>query len=151
VLFGNSGGASANTGLIVAFDDRSSASRNNASNVFVARGVLGQATAASVINDAITANTLFVQEHLLATANATASQRLLVSINGGTYQGNNTLTNASSSGNATFALQIGAGGDGSAPMEGDLCELMIFSQQPTAAARDLIRRYLGQKWGVSVA
>jgi hypothetical protein len=36
-------------------------------------------------------------------------------------------------------------------MEGDLCELMIFSQQPTAAARDLIRRYLASKWGVALA
>ena len=150
MLFGNSGGASANTGIIYAFDDRSSASRSNASNVFVARGVLGQSTASSLINDVITPNTFCVQEHLLATANATASQRLLVSINGGSYQGNNTLTNAPSSGNATFALQRGAAGDSTAPLQGDICELLFFNQQPTAAARDLIRRYLGSKWGVTV-
>jgi hypothetical protein len=35
-------------------------------------------------------------------------------------------------------------------MEGDICELMFFNQLPTSAARDLIRRYLGAKWGVTV-
>jgi hypothetical protein len=36
-------------------------------------------------------------------------------------------------------------------LTGDICELLMFSQIPTAAARDLIRRYLGAKWGVTVA
>jgi hypothetical protein len=36
-------------------------------------------------------------------------------------------------------------------MQGEIYELMLFNQQPTAAARDLVRRYLGAKWGVTVA
>jgi hypothetical protein len=150
-LFGNNGGASANTGTFYAFDDRSSASRNNASSIFITRSVVGQSASSSLIQDVIAANTFTVQEHLIAVANATASQRSRVSINGGAYQGNNTLAYTPSSGNATFALQIGASGDSTAPMEGDICELMFFNQQPTAAARDLIRRHLGSKWGVTLA
>jgi hypothetical protein len=151
MLCGNSGGASANTGFVCLYDDRSSASRNNASNVGISRGVLGQFAVVSLVNDIIVPQEFVVQEHLLSAANATASQRSLVSIDGATYQGANTLTSAPSAGNATYSMQLGAAGDNALPLQGDICELMFFSQLPTAAARDMIRRYLGAKWGVTVA
>jgi hypothetical protein len=71
-------------------------------------------------------------------------------IDGGAEIAANNKTNAASTSNATFSLQLGANGNNGNPLTGDICELLMFSQIPTAAARDLIRRYLGAKWGVTV-
>ena len=97
------------------------------------------------------AQTMLVQEFLIDADNATASQRVKVRVNGGTEVAENNKTAAVTSGDAEQNLQLGALGSNAAPLQGDICEILIYSQIPTAAARDMIRRYLGSKWGVSVA
>ncbi len=97
------------------------------------------------------AQTMLVQECAIDADNATASQRVKLRVNGGTELAENNKTAAVTSGDAEQNLQLGAVGNNVAPLQGDICEILIFSQLPTAAARDLIRRYLGSKWGVTVA
>jgi hypothetical protein len=86
--------------------------------------------------------------------NTTASERIAFSVNGSTAIKGNLFTGAVSTANATNTFSVGASlyqGSYLFPLQGDICELMFFSQQPTAAARDLIRRYLASKWGVALA
>jgi hypothetical protein len=92
-----------------------------------------------------------VQEAVIDANNASASQRFRLRINGGSEIAANEVSGSPVSSNATFNCQIGANGNTGGTLEGDICEILIYSQIPTAAARDLIRRYLGAKWGVTVA
>jgi hypothetical protein len=162
-LFGNNASASANVGHSYTFDDRGvlTPALNNAFTAQITTGSVG-AFAANVFDatnsaplsayiNVLTPNTTLVQECAFSANNATASQRLRLQVNGNAEIAANNKTNAASTANATFSLQLGANGNNGNPLTGDICELLMFSQIPTAAARDLIRRYLGAKWGVTVA
>jgi len=165
-LFGNNGNSSGNVGIVFNYDDRviggtystnngllflcTDGSGNGANNAIRTLNATSSGLTAAYDN-IFTPNLLVVQESVIHASNATASQRLRVRLNGGAEIAANPNSGTPSASNATFNLQIGAGGSNSAPLEGDICELLIFSQIPTAAARDLIRRYLGAKWGVTVA
>jgi hypothetical protein len=97
------------------------------------------------------AQTMLVQECAIDADNATASQRVKVRVNGGTEVAENNKTAAVTTGNAEQNLQLGAVGNNVSPLQGDICEILIYSQIPIAAARDMIRRYLAAKWGVTLA
>jgi hypothetical protein len=162
-LMANNAQASANTGFALSYDDRGlgTPALNNAFQFNMTKSVTGffcanNNTAGNtgildVFNNVFTPNTLLVQECVYDADNATADQRVRLRINGGSEIVGNNKTETPSTGDARFSLQLGAAGNNNFPLTGDICELLIFSQIPTAAARDLIRRYLGQKWGVSVA
>lgn len=157
-LFGTNTGTSGNVGFVYAFEDRSAVG-NNSINSAIFNGTIGSAsistgsggTIIAGYQNIITPQTTTVQEFAIDAGNATAASRFALRINGGTAISANTSTTAPSTANATGNFTIGALTGLSGPMQGDICEILIFSQQPTAAARDMIRRYLGQKWGVSVA
>jgi hypothetical protein len=161
-LFGTNATASANVGSVYAFDDRGAGTPalNNAFAAQITTGSVGffaanifDATNSAPLSayvDVLTPNTTLVHECAFSANNATASQRLRLRVNGGAEIAANNKTTAASTANATFSLQLGANGNNGNPLTGDICELLMFSQIPTAAARDLIRRYLGAKWGVSV-
>jgi hypothetical protein len=161
-LFGNNGQSSANVGSVFYYDDRPypSSTGNNALLTQVTPGG-GQANSIRLLNSDSTAplsaynniatpQAMLVQEAVWHSGNTTASQRLRLRINGGSEIAANEIAGGVTTGNATFNFQIGANGNTGSTLEGDICELLIFSQIPTAAARDLIRRYLGAKWGVTV-
>ena len=159
-LFGNNALTTANVGIGAQYQDTGGGSPNDAIRVDVTNGVSGS-PAINGLNAAntevlsayfnlLTAQTVLVQEFAIDADNATASQRFKVRVNGGTEANANNKTTAPSAANATFGLQIGTVGNNAVPLQGDICELMFFNQLPTAAARDLIRRYLGAKWGVTV-
>jgi hypothetical protein len=162
-LFGNNATASANVGSLYGFDDRGTLTPalNNAFAGQITTGSVGffaanifDATNSAPLSaylNVLTPNVTLVQECAFSANNATASQRLRLQVNGGAEIAANNKTNAASTANATFSLQIGANGNNGNPLTGDICELLMFSQIPTAAARDMIRRYLGAKWGVTVA
>jgi hypothetical protein len=139
------------------------ASDNNAAAIEFFRGAIGTYVALTAnptftatltqYNNLLTPNTLLVNECALDLANATASERVALRVNGGSEVKANTRTALPSTANASNNLALGAAvnaGAFSGFLQGDICELMFFNQQPTAAARDLIRRYLGAKWGVTV-
>jgi hypothetical protein len=164
-LFGNSGATSANVGVNFGYDDRvisTTYSANDGLNVLCGAG--GFVTPFRTVNTAtnpqglfsafdsiLTPQSVVVQEAVFDANNATAAQRFRVRVNGGSELTGNTFTGSPSAGNATYGFQLGANGNNISPLEGDICEILIYSQIPTAAARDLIRRYLGAKWGVTVA
>jgi hypothetical protein len=159
ILFATNSTASAQVGFWYAFEDTTADGGNNGISYQVSRGVTASLAAAAyngvaypaAMKNIITPQTLTVQECLLDASNATASNRAGFIINGGSSINTNTFTNAVSASNAAGNLTVGATAANALPMTGDVCELMFFSQQPTPAARDLIRRYLGSKWGVTVA
>ena len=156
-LFGTMAPSTANTGFWYAFEDRSGIG-NNAINYNVSNGGgvsnVAAANDSGVINSGlqniITPQTVTVQEGLLDVGNATLTNRVTFRINGGSSIAWNAATGSLSTANATGNLTLGATPTNTQPMDGDICELLFFNQQPTAAARDLIRRYLGAKWGVTV-
>jgi hypothetical protein len=161
-LFGNNGNASANRGVLFAYDDRNIPGTYVASDGLLCFSSIGgvgnpfRTTNASVsapistYDNIFTPQAIVVQEAVFDADNATASQRLRVRLNGGSELAANPYTTTPSTENATLNLQIGANGNNLQTLDGDICELLFFNQLPTAAARDLIRRYLGAKWGVTV-
>ena len=160
-LFGNSNTGTSTIGIDCGYDDRSGGGRNNSFRLAVANGNIGAPSTnpynagntdiLSGYNNVFTPDTVNVQECALRANDATASNRMAVRVNGGTEQAANNKTTTASTSNASNNFQLGCAGNNAFPLQGDICEVLIFSQIPTAAARDLIRRYLGQKWGVSVA
>ncbi len=160
-LFGNNNTGSSTVGVECAYDDRNIAGINNSIRISVANGSIGSpsvnpfnagnTTILSDYNNVFTPDTLHCQECALRANDATASNRMAVRVNGGTERAANNKTTAASTSNATNNFQLGCTGNNAFPLQGDICEVLIFSQIPTDAARDLIRRYLGAKWGVTVA
>jgi hypothetical protein len=150
-LFGNNGASTANIGSIYFFDDRFSASRNNAIGFLTSKGVVGQPPTNFLQLNIVTPQTMIVQDAVIDANNATGLDRFRLRLDGGAEITQSTVTNAPTALNATNSMQLGAVGANVFALEGDICELLMFSQVPTAAARDLIRRYLGAKWGVTVA
>ena len=159
-LFGNNGIGNARIGVTVAYDDRNNGFGNTDS--LFAHITNAGAAAANTFNATDTAiiagyanvfspQAYLVQEIVFSASASTVSQRLRLRVNGATEVAGNVKTGTASTADATFSLQIGSTGNNSVPLQGDICELLFFNQQPTAAARDLIRRYLGAKWGVTVA
>ena len=157
VLFATNSAASSQVGVYYGFEDRSGVA-NNGINAAVLRGVGSSyvvaadngSTIKTEYQNIITPQTVTVQEALMDVANATAANRFALRINGGSTLAANQYSAAASTANSTGNLTIGATSANTVPMQGDICEMMFFNQQPTVAARDLIRRYLGAKWGVTV-
>jgi hypothetical protein len=163
ILFSTAIG-SAQHGCYFGYDDTSFGG-NDAADIQVFRAVANAFTAStsnasntavlSAYANLLTANSTLVSECAFDLSNSTAANRISLRVNGGSEIKQNTRANAPSSNNASFNFTLGNGVGGAStfvsPLQGDVCELMLFNQQPTAAARDLIRRYLGAKWGVAVA
>ena len=156
--------SSSENGVTYGYDDVNLAG-NNALTAGAFRGV-GGSLCMSTANSASTAwqsgydnlltpNTMLVIEAACDFSNATAAERFALRLNGGSEIKQNVRTNAPSTANASWNFTLGNGVGGTStfysPLQGDVCELMLFNQLPTAAARDQIRRYLGAKWGVTVA
>jgi len=153
-LMATNSGASAQVGFFYAFEDRAAVA-NNAVNYGFHRGSTNSFVASfngeAAYKDIITPQLATVQEAMLDLSNATAANRFALRINGGSSIAANTFTASAVTSNSTGNFTVGATAANTSPMTGDVCELMLFNEQPTAAARDLIRRYLGAKWGVAVA
>jgi hypothetical protein len=138
-LLGTSSLLTANVGMGIIYDDRASSARNDVMSAQIARGVGGQPTAGNVSgNGAHPANTPVIIAH---TSNPTAApaDRSVLRING-TEIKNNTFTNTASTANATFPLQIGAVGNNSFPLVGDIYMIGIL---PPGTSQDTILRTEG--------
>lgn len=152
VLFANHPANSGNIGQFFAYDDRTTSSRNNA--LFVATWVGSGSTAAitSTQSNVLTPQSTLIIESRLFESSSPASERLIVTVNGGSEIKPNSQTNAPSSSNATGDLFLGS--SPSTPgffLTGDVCELIFYSQIPTSSGRAAILRYLSAKWGIALA
>lgn len=148
-LFGNNSLGATSPGTGFAYDDRGTASISKRLRFFV-----NNASAQGVVvlgsNDTITFNTLDIFEASIDADNATAGDRIAYKINGGTLLSPNAAANAASTANAAVNFFLGASGASGPYLVGDICEVMMYSQHPTAAHRFAIRQYLAAKWGVSL-
>lgn len=119
---------------------------------FVGRGTTpGAISSNNVSYNILTNNTISVIEMLIDAGNATASERFAARNNGGLLVKANAATGTPSTADATHDMQIGAQGNSAQFLTGDVCEILMYSQQPTAAAQTSLRQYLGTKWGITVA
>lgn len=52
---------------------------------------------------------------------------------------------------STVEARVGINGSGSEALHGDVAELLLYDNRLTSGQRKLVERYLGPKWGISVA
>jgi hypothetical protein len=132
---------SSGTGIYLNYDDRSTVPRNNNYPSFVSRGVSGTANLISYVdsNDYFIPQTFYALTHLFDNANATASERLKVYLNGGNLLNNNPNTNTPSIGNANVNMQIGG------ILIGYMNELIIYNTDQSAN-RTSIENNINRNW-----
>jgi len=114
----------------------------------VNRGVSGNRTS-ELTSGTLTDNQASYFSAILDNSNATAANRLIFKIKGGSDLTGNVLTNAASSATCQNALNVGAenttGGDG---FLGRICEVIIYSGVLSGANITSVNSYLSTKWGI---
>jgi hypothetical protein len=155
---GNNGSSSANRGVSFSYDDRAlTTGMTDCFNCLCSDtgGVIAYASTVSGTNaivtdfrDIITPNAFGLFTINSDPSNATASNRIELSVNGGSLVGNNARTGTNSSNNATFALQIGAVGNNAGSFLGDFCEIVIFDSILSTENQQLMQGSLAWKWGL---
>jgi hypothetical protein len=146
-LLGTNAVASANIGTYIAYDDRASLPRNDRAVAQVSGG--GTTPSGNLSGDgAHPAGTPVIITHISDPGNAVAANRSILRINGVSFQ-SNTATAAPSSANASFPLQIGAGGNNTFPLLGRIYEIGIMPGTSLATAQ-LAEGYLAGPagWGL---
>ena len=150
-LLGNNAGATGNIGYYIVYDDRATSSRNDRATIVVSRGVTGTSTVSNQTADlAHPANTPVIISSITDPNNATATNRSLLSINGGNPIQNNASTLSPSLSNATFTLQIGAAGNNTILFTGYIAEIVILSSIASSSTVQLFEGYFAWKWGVTI-
>lgn len=122
-LCGTNRTSSEATGFSVFFDDRSTSSRNNALAVNVGRTSPGNFAVGHISQNIVTPNQYNLIDIKLDPDNATAVGRSAISINGATDVTGNAKTSTPVTSDATYDLQIGAGGNNTLPIVGGLKSL----------------------------
>jgi hypothetical protein len=147
-LFNNTNNSSANVGVSIFIDDRSSVSRNNGLFATASRGVSGAATSSVYDNNLFAAMDAYsVVAITFDNANATAAARLLLRANGGQAAAVNTTSNAASSGNASLDMTVGNFGGGGSPA--GIAEIVFYEGVLSTTSRARVEAYLAAKWGIS--
>jgi hypothetical protein len=147
----NNGGASANVGYTIFYDDRSTVSRQDVIANQISRGVLG---AGNFTASNISANDYFdtLQFNSLIgisdPANATAADRSSLILNGAAAVKNNVLTNAPSSANATDNMTLGrSSSTASAFLNGDIARIIIVDAKATPTQQAQVAARLAYEYG----
>ena len=121
---------------------------NDNLSMFVGRGV-GGTYVIEYNPGALTDNAASYFSIKLDPANATAAQRAIVKINGGSNLTGNPETGAASSSTPFRPLRVGAlGDDGSAGFVGKMAEILIYNSMLSDANIILNNSYLANKWGI---
>lgn len=142
-LFNNEGGASTSKGF------RYFISSAEKEFVGIRRGVSGTDAAEIADNVTFTPGSGFYVVNKFDAGNATAANRLKISLDGGAFLGNNTLSNSAAVGNATYDLHLGIVASGlSAPFDGAFGEVLFYSGILSDADIQLNQSYLANKWGL---
>ena len=159
--FGTNAGSSANIGVFFAYDDRNLASPTGLTDSFnfsCTFGSIGQLVYSPTnsggtamlpeFSNVITPNAFGLFGIFSDPANATASDRIKLAVNGASKVGTNNRTNSPSVSSPTNTLQIAASGGSSLQLVGDYCEFIIFSSLLSSINQQLVEGYLAWKWGV---
>jgi hypothetical protein len=148
-ILNNTNNSSANTGVSISADDRSSVSRNNFLGANVNRGVSGVTTSGFAANNFIPAmDSYLVTTLVMDNGNAVAASRLLGRANGVQNAAANSLTNAAATGNATLDLTMGNFGGGGACS--GVAEVIFYEGVLSASAIARVERYLSTKWAITL-
>ena len=146
----NNNTTAANVGIRVSYDDRLSLPRNNNITTSISRGVSGASnvTAAQNFDDIYETQQFNVITQIFDPLSGFALERLNTIVNFGGDNKGNVLTNAPSTANATFDLTVAAsGGLTFGFLKGDISEIIITENQPTALQLTQVQSYLTNKYG----
>jgi len=142
-ILNNEGASSANRGI------RYFIKNTEQDFVGVRRGVNGTDAAEIENNITLTGGSGFYITNKFDSNNATAANRLKISLNGAAFVGTNIQTDSATTGNATFNLHMGIGADSLfAPWDGAFGEFLFYSG--ILSAQDIAdnQSYLKNKWGL---
>lgn len=148
VLFGNNASASPNRGMYFGYDDRAAQSRNNAYLTLVTKGTSGQIPVSDIVLNTITPNVYSLIQNTINPANASASLRNKVYVNGTPATSTNALTVAVSTGNATYNMQIGAAGTGTLLFVGYMSEIVFYNTLLSAGVLSLQATEQNTYWAI---
>lgn len=146
-ILGSTASALSSVGVDVRYDDRSSASFNDAVAHIVRSGAPGNAVSNFSANNFFAANEFGILTILADPSNTTAADRSKIAKNAGAFEANNFSTVLPDLGDASRVLEIGSSGNGVFPMRGQLAELIIASgADATESNRQQLLGYLNAKW-----
>ena len=149
-LYGTNRGTVSVPGAYYIFDDRASVSREETS-VIGGRLDLGPSGTNTLVSasptDSFPANQYNVSSSVHDFGNATAANKALIGINGGSLSGNNTNGNSPLTSDPTHPLQLGAVGNNVFPLTGSIGEVCFFNSVLSTTNRQLVEGYLAWKWG----
>jgi hypothetical protein len=152
-FYGFIGNAAGNPNVQFTYDDRGSIPRNDRLGLGVTNAAGGN-TAGTVtsapFDNFLTANTTVLCEAYFDVNNATTGNRLTARRNGGSLVTGSSGSGTAATGNAGGDLFVGSSGSTSF-FQGDMCEILFYSNQPTSGAQQSIRQYLAAKWGLTLA
>ena len=138
----STGNGSTNIGVASSIDD------SNQTDINIYRGVSSNVTARSLNTNTITPSAAFYLTTKFDGGNATAANRIQESLNGGSFNGLNDLTNAASSANSAGNLTLGADFVGNSPYNGVIGELIIYEGILSGGDITSVQNYLANKWGI---
>jgi hypothetical protein len=143
MILNNEGGTSANNGFRI----RISATEQD--NIIIRRGVSGTSNAAILDNITLTGGSGFYLTNKFDAGNATAANRLKISLNGGAFLGSNVDTGSASASNATYNLHLGIEANSlTSPWNGAFGEIIMYSGILSAGDITATQSYLATKWGI---
>jgi len=135
------------TGYLLAYDDRSSVSRNN--TLISSGGTAVSDCYSTIINNFVEMQTAKVYTNTIQST-ASAASRSLVYKNGTLDSAVNSAT-GTATGNASYPLFIGGTADdgGGFAFQGDFLELIIYNSALSDTNRAAVESYLMTKWGIT--
>ena len=142
----NNASTSSATGISVFYDDRSSVSRNNLFGCLVGRSTTSPSVN-HMVNGVLTPNQIQIIDLVVDPDNATALDRTALSVDGGADQKANALTNAPTTANATYDMQIGGAGFGLGLLLGKIKCLAFCPSIPTADERQKMQGWAAHRHG----
>jgi hypothetical protein len=141
MILSNSGGAVTDVGFRFRI---SSAERDN----LIIRNAAGTNAAADQDNITLSSGSGFYLTNKYDGGNATAANRLKISLNGGAFLGDNTLANAPSETNAADDLHLGIKANLTFPWNGAFGEIIMYSGILSNDDIAHNQAYLAAKWGI---
>lgn len=149
-IMGTNGLATINIGAGWFYDDRSAIARDDRIVSFVSRGVNNQPAVNNVSGDGVlTANAPALLSLVTDPSNQSAANRSVFRVNGGGAIANNAASDAPTSANPTFPVQLGAAGNSAFPLTGYFAEVVICDALLSQSDREKLEGYLAHKWGLT--
>jgi hypothetical protein len=139
-------------GVVLTYDDRASASRNDLLNFDLwnaGSDYPDPYVGLEASDNRLTANTYLALSLEINPTTGTAANRIRHRVNGSAAVGGNTFTGTLSTANSKGSFTMGAAGNGTSPFSGNLAEIIIYNSALSDANRSAVESYLMFKWGIT--